>query len=261
MLLGRCSYELNYTSLAAVILTRKMFMLSHWKRSASSPRADPFNLLKVSFLAWKMVFWNKCGESHRCSCWLIQQWSSRVEMVEDYWYQEGWLVPQAQPTIHAEQGRGGKDTSPSPQIAAISPPIEDSSEDKTLCSEDVRKGFSRPIRHTFWWGSVWSSICLWWQRQLITAGFVRFKVCLHRGQFHHRLAGFFRSHIQIQMAAFMSPVGSAACETGHPNNFCSIQRLRYLMTGLRMWPGTKSSQDVSSDTSGSDFWLCDVASV
>lgn len=61
---------------------------------------------------WKMVFWNNCGES--CSCWLIQQWSSRVEMVEDYWHQEGWLVPQVQPSMHAEQGRGGMDVSPSP---------------------------------------------------------------------------------------------------------------------------------------------------
>lgn len=221
------------------------------------------DLLKVCFLMWKMVFWNKCGESYRCSCWLIQQWSSRVEMVEDYWYQEGWLVPQVQPSIHAEQGRGGKDTSPSPPIAAINPPIEDAWADKILCTEEVRNGVSRQIGCTFLGGSVWS---LWWQRQLITAGFVRFNgaldfdaVCLRRGQFHHRLVGFFRSHIRIQTAAFMSPLGSAACENGHPNNFRFIQRLWWLMTALRLWPGIKALQEVTSDASGSHFWLCDVA--
>lgn len=70
---------------------------------------------------------------------------------------------------------------------------------------------------------------------------------------------FFRSHIRIQAAAFMSPLGSVACDTGHPNNFRFVQRLQWLMTALRLWQGIKPLQDNSSKMSGSDFWLCDAA--
>lgn len=127
MLLGRCSYELNYTwfkmrGKCCSRSRRRHVHVNPLKKVRLRAQKWSSDLLKVCFLMWKMVFWNKYGESYRCSCWLIQQWSSRVEMVEDYWYQEGWLVPQVQPSIHAEQGRGGKDTSPSPPIAAINPP-------------------------------------------------------------------------------------------------------------------------------------------
>lgn len=64
----------------------------------------------------------------------------------NYWYQEAWLVPQVQPTIHPEPGGGGMDPSPSSQIAATpTPPIEDASADKTVCALDWRKGVLREM--------------------------------------------------------------------------------------------------------------------
>lgn len=158
---------------------------------------------------------------------------------------------------------GGRRDGHFPVSSNCSPPLEDALADKTLCAKDVRKGVSRRIRRPL---LRMKPVCLWWERQLITAGFVRFTgtpdfdaVCLRPRQFPHRLAGFFRSHNRIQMAALLSPRGSAARETAHPNNFSFVQRLWWLMTGLGMWPGRKPLQEVSSDTSTSDSWLCAFA--
>lgn len=112
------------------------------------------------------------------------------------------------PTGGAEQ----MDTSP------LSPP------------KGIRKGVSRQIRGRFPARR---------RPLLITAGSVRFHatlgfdaICLHRCQFHHRLVGFSRNRIRIQAAAFMSPLGSAACETGRPNNSRCIPRLPWWS---RLW--------------------------
>lgn len=95
-------------------------------------------------------------KSCRCSRWWIHQWSSRVEIVVDYWDQEGWLVPQEQPSrwTHPRWPPQGHQKRVSRQIRGRFP---------------ARR---RPL--------------------LITAGSVRFHatlgfdaICLHRCQFHH----------------------------------------------------------------------------
>ena len=121
--------------------------------------------------------------------------------------------------------------------------------------EDARKGVWRRISRAFLRRAVRRRVCLWWQRPLITAGFVRFNGAPGFDAFVCAAADFITGRWDFPGATF----GYQRLLLGLLWGRRPVRRLDGPITSTSSLLKIKSLQEVSSEASASDLWCCEVA--